>query len=307
MAQNKAVFSSERIAMARARNIKPSLFKNEILGQADPIYTLLFQSLWLLADREGRLEDRPMRIKAETFPYRDGLNIDAMLSWLHENGFIVRYSSRENPNDSRENRYIQVVNFFKHQNPHKNEAESTIPCFSNGCTTSEKIGTTSEKIGSAPADSLNLIPDSLSSDSGLLSSASAPAPAEPADAYLERVTQHENARTPVTMTATWQPSESFPDKLKMAGVNPDKLTGELLAKFRIHHDGESKPQNKWESALVTWCKRERTEPENKAAAPEKQSTGPVYKELKMGPPKVANDPNDPEWIARQAKYWSYLK
>ena len=137
--------------------------------------------------------------------------------------------------------------------------------------------------------------------------ASAPATSETADAYFARITKDDCARQPVTMTATWKPSESFADKLKMAGVNPDKLTGELLAKFKIHHDGESKPQNKWESALVTWCKRERLEPENKAAAPEKQSTGPVYKELKMGPPKVANDPNDPEWIARQAKYRSMLK
>lgn len=52
--------------MARSRNIKPGLFKNEVLGVADPIYTILFQGLWVLADREGRLEDRPMRIKAET-------------------------------------------------------------------------------------------------------------------------------------------------------------------------------------------------------------------------------------------------
>jgi hypothetical protein len=109
------------------------------------------------------------------------------------------------------------------------------------------------------------------------------------------------------MTATWKPSESFADKLKMALVNPGKLTDELLAMFKIHHDGESKPQNKWESALVTWCKRERPEAESKAAAPKKQSTGPVYKELKPGPPKVANDPNDPEWIARQAQYRSMLK
>jgi hypothetical protein len=142
---------------------------------------------------------------------------------------------------------------------------------------------------------------------------SADAPAAPAgrietgQEYIARITKHEDARIPVTMTATWKPSESFADKLKMALVNPGKLTDELLAMFKIHHDGESKPQNKWESALVTWCKRERPEAESKAAAPKKQSTGPVYKELKPGPPKVANDPNDPEWIARQAQYRSMLK
>ena len=57
--------------MARARNIKPSFFMNEDLGQADPLVSLLFISLWCLADREGRLEDRPLKIKAQTFPYRE--------------------------------------------------------------------------------------------------------------------------------------------------------------------------------------------------------------------------------------------
>src|SRR5690606_4471799 len=105
--------------MARARNIKPALFKNEVLGVADPLYTLLFEGLWLLADREGRLEDRPLRIKAEIFPYRDSVKIDDMLSWLDENGFIVHYQVGEG-------RFIEVLNFNKHQNPHKNEAPSEI-------------------------------------------------------------------------------------------------------------------------------------------------------------------------------------
>ena len=77
--------------MARARNIKPGLFKNEVLGVAAPLYTLLYQGHWLLADREGRLEDRPMRIRAEVFPYREGLDMESMLGWLEAAGFIQRY------------------------------------------------------------------------------------------------------------------------------------------------------------------------------------------------------------------------
>lgn len=142
--------------MARARNIKPAIFKNEVLGVADPLITLLFEGLWVLADREGRLEDRPLRIKGEIFPYRDGVNVDEMLTWLHVKGFIIRY-----PVDTKS--YIQVENFTKHQNPHKNETASEIPSPSMGCTASDKIGKTPDKFGSAPADSLSL--DSLSSDS----------------------------------------------------------------------------------------------------------------------------------------------
>ena len=106
--------------MARARSIKPSLFDNEMLGMADPLYTILFEGLWCHADREGRLEDRPLRIKAQIFPYRDGIKPDDLLNWLEENQFIIRYSVNNI-------RYIQIVNFTKHQKPHKQEPASIIP------------------------------------------------------------------------------------------------------------------------------------------------------------------------------------
>jgi hypothetical protein len=153
--------------MARARNIKPGLFKNEVLGVADPLYTLLFEGLWILADRSGRLEDRPMRIKAEVFPYRM-VDVDPMLDWLQAEGFIQRYIVAGK-------RYILIAEFVKHQNPHKNEAESIIPA-------PEEIGTASEIIGSTRADSLST--DSLIPDSGYLEEGEqvAPAPATPEQA-----------------------------------------------------------------------------------------------------------------------------
>lgn len=145
--------------MARSRNIKPGFFKNEVLGVADPLYSLLFEGLWVLADRDGKLEDRPLRIKAETFPYREGMDVDAMLNWLQSNGFIIRYTA----NGSK---CIKVLEFVKHQNPHKNESASELPDPSIECTKPEEIGTKPEIIGSTRADSLssdslNLIPDSL--------------------------------------------------------------------------------------------------------------------------------------------------
>ena len=164
--------------MARARNIKPGFFKNEVLGVADPLYSLLFEGLWVLADRAGRLEDRPLRIKGEVFPYRDGLNVDAMLNWLESNGFIRRYTAQGK-------KCILVLEFVKHQNPHKNEAESELPTPSNECTKPEEIGTTSEIIGSARADSLSsdsLIPDSLKeANASLSASPQQTEPDEPED------------------------------------------------------------------------------------------------------------------------------
>ena len=103
----------------RARNLKPSFFKNEDLALLHPLARLLFEGLWCMADRSGRLEDRPARIKAEVLPY-DECDVEAFLWDLHEAGFIVRYEA-----DAR--RYIQVVSAEVHFYPHIREPQSTIP------------------------------------------------------------------------------------------------------------------------------------------------------------------------------------
>ena len=105
--------------MARARNIKPSFFRNPDLADCSPHARLLFIGLWTMADREGRLEDRPRYIKFELMP-SDTFDVDKELDALAERGFIIRYAIKDS-------RYIQVVNFKKHQNPHVKEAPSTIP------------------------------------------------------------------------------------------------------------------------------------------------------------------------------------
>lgn len=135
----------------RARSLKPGFFKNEDLADLPFEYRLLFQGLWCVADREGRLEDRPKRIKADVFPY-DDVDVNAALSALEKAGFITRYSHEETP-------YIQVLAFAKHQNPHCREGASTIPA--PGST----VQGTALSVPS-PADSGLLTPDSGLSDSG---------------------------------------------------------------------------------------------------------------------------------------------
>lgn len=105
--------------MARARNIKPSFFTNEELVELPFETRLLFIGLWTLADRAGRLEDRPKRIKMAIFP-ADDVNVDDALQQLSYSQFIHRY-------EVNGERYIEVVNFSKHQNPHIKEAPSRIP------------------------------------------------------------------------------------------------------------------------------------------------------------------------------------
>ncbi len=105
--------------MARARLIKPGFFMNDGLAEVVLAGRLLFAGLWTISDREGRLEDRPKRIKAEVMPF-DNVSIDRLLTDLAQRGFIVRY-------ESEGQRFIQVVNFLKHQTPHMREPASTIP------------------------------------------------------------------------------------------------------------------------------------------------------------------------------------
>jgi hypothetical protein len=127
--------------MARARNVKPAFFLHEILAGLAAWVRLLFIGLWTIADRAGRLPDRPKRIHAALFPYEPDLDIDGGLNHLAENGFIDRYQDGGG-------RFIQIANWAKHQRPHHQEPESEIPAPPENRTTSDatpkELRTTSE-------------------------------------------------------------------------------------------------------------------------------------------------------------------
>ena len=138
--------------MARARNIKPAIMDNEELAELEPLTRLLFIYLWMLADKEGRLEDRPKRIGAQALPYDRTADVGAMLDDLQSAGFIVRYSV-EGSN------YIQILAFARHQNPHVREADSEIPGIDHEkAVTNHNLGC--DKASPRSPDSGFLIPDS---------------------------------------------------------------------------------------------------------------------------------------------------
>lgn len=109
--------------MARKRYIKPGFFKNEELGELKPDIRILFIGLWCWADREGRLEDRPKRLKADIMPY-DNINIDKALTILFQNDFIIRYEAKI---EDKIVKIIQIKNFKEHQDVHINEQHSVLP------------------------------------------------------------------------------------------------------------------------------------------------------------------------------------
>ncbi len=141
--------------MPRARNIKPAFFTNDRLAECEPLARILFIGLWTISDREGRLEDRPKKIKAETLPY-DNCDPDLLLNQLHNGGFIIRYKY-ENTS------YIQIVNFVKHQNCHMKESASIIPAPDKHHTSIIPVGLLTESFLLNP-ETLLLKPDILSAE-----------------------------------------------------------------------------------------------------------------------------------------------
>lgn len=203
--------------MARSRNIKPGFFTNDELAECHPLGRLLFAGLWTIADKEGRLDDRPKKIKAMLLPF-DEADCDALLQQLNDHKFIIRY--RVNGE-----RYIQISNWKKHQNPHCKEAASEIPApIENDKSTGQeqcKEDAEEEKKDSEspqdvenkgapemhgtsmvqesvenslnPADSLNLIPDSLNPDPDSLDNTQAASATCEGDKGAEQATVHQMA------------------------------------------------------------------------------------------------------------------
>jgi hypothetical protein len=106
--------------MPRIRTIKPDFFSNEQIGQLSVAARLLFVGLWTLSDREGRLQDRPVRISAQLFPYDVNLSVDSLLDDLAEAKLILRY-------EAEDKKCIQIINFTKHQHIHPNEPTQGLP------------------------------------------------------------------------------------------------------------------------------------------------------------------------------------
>jgi len=105
--------------MARTRLLKPDFFTDEDLADLPFEARLLFAGLWTIADRAGRLEDRPKRIKAHLFPY-DAVDVDALLAHLERGGFVARYTVEDAS-------VIQIRTFVRHQHPHHKEVPSVLP------------------------------------------------------------------------------------------------------------------------------------------------------------------------------------
>jgi hypothetical protein len=182
--------------MARKREIGRGFYTDEDLAERSVWARLLFPALWQIADRKGRIEDRPAWIRTQAFPYEDmdAEEVNELLNELAKpkrhsprapEPFIVRYEV-----DGR--RYIQIVNFERHQHIHPNEPPSQIPAPPRVIKDSRSpLGVAPEPTPSAQAmSSVPSMPSITTTDSGSAS------PAAPETPSLVDITT-----TPGTVTA----------------------------------------------------------------------------------------------------------
>jgi hypothetical protein len=92
---------------------------NDDLATLHPLTRILFSGLWVIADRDGKLEDKPTKIKAQTLPYDDH-DVDKALDDLAAKDFVVRYVVDLG-------RYLALPRWCLFQKPHTRENPSEIP------------------------------------------------------------------------------------------------------------------------------------------------------------------------------------
>jgi len=226
--------------MARARSIKPSFFKNDELAECDPMARLLFVGLWTLADRDGRLACRPMRIKAELFPY-DNCDMGELLGQLQKRGFIDIY-------DSEGVTVLEIPKFAEHQRCHPEERSESLPARAK-----HETGKLPGEPGNNPAICASF-PLPLSSFP--FPSSSCPSVAVPKEsAALPK-------RQPQTAALVWDPLEGWvgitdADRTAWATAYPAaSLTAELAkASEWLRSNPTKAKRSNWRKFLTGWLTR----------------------------------------------------
>ena len=231
--------------MARSRNIKPSFFTNDVLADNDPLGRLLFIGLWTLADHNGNLEWRAKRVKAQLLPY-DNCDVEKLAINLDKSGFIRFYSFGGKT-------YLNIPTFTDHQNPHKNEREkgSDIPEYTADARQAvdikglainrDKSGLEPERSESDRADSLLLIPDSLN----LIPDTCSP---ESGDSGAGKPASQPRKRK---IPDDFQPTDDHRDQAGQMNVS----LHDELQKFRDHFKANGKPMADWNAAFRNWLRR----------------------------------------------------
>ena len=105
--------------MARIRAIHPRAPQDDDVASMSLAARYLWAYLPCHADREGRMEERPLMLKGEVFP-ADSVDVAVLLTEMEERRFIVRYRGANG------RRLIQIRNFRAYQRPDHRERQSIL-------------------------------------------------------------------------------------------------------------------------------------------------------------------------------------
>ena len=234
--------------MPRTRDIRPGFFKNEYLAELPALTRILFAGLWTLADKEGRLEDRPKRIKLDTLPF-DDCDIDASLNELHNAGFIKRYQVGNQM-------LIQITKWAENQNTHPKEAPSILPPPELAETPSERepcnYAASSGNSGANNAITSITSYTSIPSMPSLISTAVE----KPDTAVSGSPTPKPTQNRPTRIPADWSPSSELIDWAKKERPDLDlRMEIDSFRDYWTARAGQNATKLDWDATFRNWIRK----------------------------------------------------
>jgi hypothetical protein len=232
----------------RTRTVRAGFWSDEDLSEL-PLFTrFVFIGLMVVADREGRFENRPRRIKRLLFPC-DEIDIEAAITALAGAGFIELYVVNGQ-------RLAEIRNFGKHQRPHPAEAKSVLPPIP--LDPMESNGTSVDPSQSPPEPSGSSAPSETSETSGVpvravgggsggnRTDSASPTSASPSN-------RESGFRSPTRwpLSANWKPNEQHRRLALQEKVN---LSAETAA-FRDYHLAKGSIYTDWDAAFNSWLRK----------------------------------------------------
>lgn len=104
----------------RSRLLRPEFFEDETLADLGDETMLVLAGLWIVVDRDGRIQDSARLIQSQVRPFNPGCDIESILQSLSEAGYIYRYSVADR-------KLIQICGWLKQQTIHHRERKSELP------------------------------------------------------------------------------------------------------------------------------------------------------------------------------------
>jgi len=252
--------------MARTRSIKPSFFSNDILAECEPMARLLFAGLWTLADRDGRLEYRPRRIKGALFPY-DNCDIEGLVQQLADRGFVVVYRAKGID-------VLAIPTFSEHQRCHPDERTEGLPGPGDEPETRDFPGRNA-KPGNPPADAPDFPANCACIPSSCLPSSSNPSTDCPPSETPKR------RRSPATSAVSWSADAGWHgitphDRTEWAAAYPacDLDTELARATAWLRANPTKAHKSNWRKFLVGWLSRSQDRGGTRREPGNRPQTGP---------------------------------